>query len=121
MKRACAVLAVAGAALLLFAPSIRAQYPSKVILGLHATCMETCQEKESRESCARYCDCHLFELRRDLTDAQVEKLLLTAERGGEGAEAIRQWLQASARRCEKRVFGDGSAKPADVSNPKSAR
>ncbi len=82
-------------------------YPSKVILGLRATCMSTCQEKEDVRSCNRYCDCHLFELRRDLSDSQVEQLLLTAERGGTGAESIRRWLHSSALLCEKRVFGDG--------------
>lgn len=82
-------------------------YPSKVILGLRATCMSTCQEKEDARSCNRYCDCHLFELRRDLSDSQVEQLLLTAERGGTGAESIRRWLHSSALLCEKRVFGDG--------------
>lgn len=94
-------------------PPARAEYPSKMILALRATCMQTCQEKESREGCTRYCDCHLFELRRNLSDAQVEQLLLTAERGGPGAEAIREWLRDSARRCEKRVFGDGPGKDAD--------
>jgi hypothetical protein len=81
-------------------------FPSKVILGLRSTCMSTCQEKEDAISCARYCDCHLFELRRDLSDAQVERFLLTAERGGEGAESIRSWLHMSAKLCEKRVFGE---------------
>lgn len=80
-------------------------FPSKVIQGLRATCMTTCQEKEVAEACTRYCDCHLFELRRDLSESQVERLLLTAERGGTGADPIRGWLHASARLCEKRVFG----------------
>ncbi|MCP4040065.1 MAG: hypothetical protein GY944_00925 [bacterium] len=88
---------------------------------MRATCMETCQEKEGREACARYCDCHLFELRRDLTDAQVEQMLLTAERGGPGAEAIRKWLQASARHCEKRVFGDRPGKAADTDADRKPR
>lgn len=85
-------------------------FPSKVILGLRATCMSTCQEKEDAESCTRYCDCHLFELRRDLSDSQVEQLLLTAERGGTGAEPIRSWLHASAKLCEERVFGEDAGK-----------
>lgn len=84
---------------------MHADYPSKIILGLRATCMETCQEKEDAASCSRYCDCHLFELRRDLSDSQVEQLILTAERGGTGAEAIREWLRSSALICETRVFG----------------
>ena len=83
-----------------------ARFPSKVILGLRSTCMTTCQEKEAAASCSRYCDCHLFELRRDLSESQVEQMLLTAERGGRGAEAIRNWLRLSALRCEKRVFGE---------------
>jgi hypothetical protein len=66
---------------------LHAEYPSKIINGLRATCLETCQEKEETVSCTLYCDCHLFELRRDLTDAQVEQMLLTAERGGTGAES----------------------------------
>ncbi len=82
------------------------EFPSKIVLGLRTTCMDACEEKEDRLSCARYCDCHLFELRRDITDAQLEQLLLTAERGGEGAEAIREWLVQSAKLCEKRVFGE---------------
>lgn len=85
-------------------------FPSKVILGLRATCMSTCQEKEDAESCTRYCDCHLFELRRDLSDSQVEQLLLTAERGGTGAESIRRWLHESAKLCEERVFGTRAGK-----------
>ena len=80
--------------------------PSKIINGLRTTCMETCREKEDATSCSLYCDCHIFELRRDLTDAQVEQMLLTAERGGTGAESIRAWLRASALACESRVFGD---------------
>jgi hypothetical protein len=72
--------------------------------------MNTCQEKEESESCIRYCDCHLFELRRDLSDSQVEQLLLTAERGGSGAESIRRWLHSSAQLCEKRVFGADTGK-----------
>jgi len=96
----------------LSAGSLRADespnFPSKVILGLRATCMSTCQEKEDAEPCTRYCDCHLFELRRDLSDSQVEQLLLTAERGGMGAESIRRWLHASAKLCEDRVFGEGT-------------
>jgi len=83
-----------------------------MILGLRSTCMEACKEKESPASCTSYCDCHLFELRRDLSDAQVEQMLLTAERGGQGAEAIRDWLRTSARRCEKRVFGGKQEKGA---------
>ena len=83
-----------------------ADVPSKVILGLRATCMETCEEKENATDCALYCNCHLFELRRDLSDAQLEQMLLTAERGGTGAEKIREWLVVSAKVCEKRVFGD---------------
>jgi hypothetical protein len=98
------------ALVLVLAPKLRAEeppvFPSKVILGLRATCMSTCEEREDAESCTRYCDCHLFELRRDLSDSQVESLLLTAERGGEGAERIRKWLHASAQLCEKRVFGE---------------
>ncbi|MBW2387892.1 MAG: hypothetical protein JRG89_05585 [Deltaproteobacteria bacterium] len=86
------------------------RFPSKVILGLRATCMSTCQEKEDAEPCTRYCDCHLFELRRDLSDSQVEQLLLTAERGGTGAESIRRWLHASAKLCEERVFGEAAGK-----------
>jgi hypothetical protein len=101
----CSIVAING----LSAPILRAEeppiFPSKVILGLRATCMTTCQEKEAADACTRYCDCHLFELRRDLSDSQVESLLLTAERGGTGADRIRGWLHASARLCEKRVFG----------------
>jgi len=82
------------------------EFPSKIILGVRSTCMDACQEKEGRASCARYCDCHLFELRRDISDRQLEQLLLTAERGGENADAVRQWLMRSAKLCEKRVFGD---------------
>lgn len=88
---------------------VEADVPSRVIEGLRATCMETCQEKEGAVDCALYCDCHLFELRRDLSDSQLEQMLLTAERGGTNAEAIREWLRASAKVCEKRVFGDPSA------------
>jgi hypothetical protein len=91
---------------------LHADYPSRIILSLRATCMETCGEKEAGGSCSRYCDCHLFELRRDLSDSQVEQMLLTAERGGEGAESIRQWLRSSALVCEKRVFGEGAGKEA---------
>ena len=72
---------------------------------------ETCQEKEDRAECARYCDCHIFELRRDISDQQLEQMLLTAERGGKNAEAIREWLVQSAKVCEKRVFGE-KKKPA---------
>ena len=70
--------------------------------------MSTCQEKEGAAACARYCDCHLFELRRDLSDSQVAQLLLTAERGGTGAEPIRKWLRSSALLCEERVFGSST-------------
>lgn len=83
-----------------------AAFPSRMVNGLRTTCLETCQEKEDRVECARYCHCHLFELRRDITDRQLEKLLLTAERGGENAEAIRAWILRSAKTCEVRVFGE---------------
>jgi pimeloyl-ACP methyl ester carboxylesterase len=98
-----------------FVPSAGAEptapeFPSKIVLGLRATCLETCQEKEGREPCVRYCDCHLFELRRDITDRQLEQLLLTAERGGENADSIRAWLVGTAKVCEKRIFGDKAPK-----------
>lgn len=88
----------------LFVSAASAQYPSKIILGLRKTCMDACQEKEGAIECARYCDCHLFELRRDITDPQLEQLLLTAERGGAGDVSIRDWIRTTALMCEKRVF-----------------
>ncbi len=98
-----------------------AKFPSKIVLGLRATCMETCREKEDREPCTRYCDCHLFELRRDLTDRQLEQLLLTAERGGENADTIRAWLVGAAKTCEKRVFGDKVPQPPGDGPPGSTK
>lgn len=86
-----------------------ADVPSKIIIGVRSTCMETCQEKENAADCSLYCNCHIFELRRDITDSQLEQMLLTAERGGTGAPKIREWLVASAKVCEKRVFGDPPA------------
>ncbi|MFT5696674.1 MAG: hypothetical protein ACI9QQ_002656, partial [Myxococcota bacterium] len=100
----------------LFVSVASAQYPSKIILGLRKTCMDACQEKEGAIGCARYCDCHLFELRRDITDSQLEQLLLTAERGGAGEISIRDWIRTTALMCEKRVFKE--KQPAEVADDK---
>jgi hypothetical protein len=113
----CGLLAVGGFPAQTLGADETPSFPSRVILGLRSTCMSTCQEKEDAASCTRYCDCHLFELRRDLSDSQVERLLLTAERGGTGAESIRRWLHASAQLCQKRVFGEA---PGDVAGEKKS-
>ena len=108
------VLCVVGLAAV-HAGAAMAEVPSRAISGLRATCMETCREKENATDCALYCNCHLFELRRDLSDSQVVQLLLTAERGGDEAPTIRKWLHASAKVCEKRVFGEP---PVPAAEPK---